>query len=424
MIRLSTVSTLIALGLGLSQLHCEAPRDPQTVTYAGAYLIFLTEWKREPVSAGTLSFAAPASRTLNYAPSCAGTPGSARDFAVFVKPGDPERVILFFQGGGACWDGKNCTGVNTTTYTQVYDSQDPWVLKYAYGGMMDYQSPANPYKDWTYVLAPYCSADVFWGSVDRTYVDPDDGVNVSLRHRGFDNMLATLAYVRANHSGAKQILVAGESAGGYGAALAFPYVKNSYAAADVTLLVDSAAGVVPNDFRTTSFNQWNLASTLPDWTGVNSAYYQANTFGDVLLTLANYYPGSRFAQFTTAFDSTQRFFFNVQRLLPTQTYQDRPGFWPAASNIEDTVSCNWNTQMRAAATTAAGAGNFRYFISPGTGHTILGRGNFGVVNSNGVALSDWVNGFVSNTATWTNTQCSDCRAPVSAQSAPNSISCP
>jgi hypothetical protein len=43
----------------------------------------------------------------------AGGPGTgcgtdATPYEFYVHPGDPRRVALYFQGGGGCWNSRNC----------------------------------------------------------------------------------------------------------------------------------------------------------------------------------------------------------------------------------------------------------------------------------------------------------------------------
>lgn len=46
-------------------------------------------------------------------PSCAASPGSDSEFSFFVKAGTVNKLVIYFQGGGACWDTMNCLYVST-----------------------------------------------------------------------------------------------------------------------------------------------------------------------------------------------------------------------------------------------------------------------------------------------------------------------
>ena len=41
-------------------------------------------------------------------PGCAACPGCNPQFYFFVKGGSVNNLVVYFQGGGACWDSMNC----------------------------------------------------------------------------------------------------------------------------------------------------------------------------------------------------------------------------------------------------------------------------------------------------------------------------
>ena len=107
---------------------------------------------------------------------------SSSPFAFQVIPGDIDKVMIYFQGGGACWDElSNKAGFCTTDCTP----QRP-------DGIFSRDDDRNEFKDYTIVHAMYCSGDVWAGNVTRSYNDANGKPVVQV---GYLNGEATLDWV-------------------------------------------------------------------------------------------------------------------------------------------------------------------------------------------------------------------------------------
>jgi len=95
-----------------------------------------------------------------------GTP-----YAYYVRPGTVNRLAVYFQGGGACWNDFTCSNPDMYFDNAVDESDNPenWT-----GGIGDLDNPDNPFKDWFVVFIPYCTADVHWGNNTQTYTIGDE----------------------------------------------------------------------------------------------------------------------------------------------------------------------------------------------------------------------------------------------------------
>jgi hypothetical protein len=82
-------------------------------------------------------------------------------FAFQVIPGDSDKVLMYFQGGGACWD-ETSTKIGFCTSDSSPQQQN---------GIFDRSKSENHFKDHTVVHISYCSGDVFGGDVVRPYND-------------------------------------------------------------------------------------------------------------------------------------------------------------------------------------------------------------------------------------------------------------
>jgi len=128
-------------------------------------------------------------------PTCIGLPGTNSEFSFFVKGGTVNNLVVFFDGGGGCWESMNAIYYPTCS-PEVDETVDD--LESA-GGIFDTDNPANPFKNWSFVAIPYCTGDTHWGSKDHPYPDYLDkypGTDfVTLHHRGFDNFLVVLKWI-------------------------------------------------------------------------------------------------------------------------------------------------------------------------------------------------------------------------------------
>jgi hypothetical protein len=328
-------------------------------------------------------------------PACSNAPGAQDDeYTFFVKGGKKKNLVIFFQGGGGCWDYMNC--VAYPTYTQSQE-EELWMFSddNKDKGIFDQTRKDNPFYDWGFVYIPYCTGDLFWGANDANYY------GVEIQHRGFVNFQAVLAYLEENTDYPRKIFVTGSSAGSYGASMAFPYIKESFPWSDVCLLGDAGNGIMGGTFPSEGMLNWNVQ--LPDWI-FPEGYDPTMTMADMYSDLAAEYPMSQLAQYTTAYDGTQIFFYNVMLNIAN------PLIW---QDIPPEVIGMWHYTMKGFAYNTAGASpNYRYYIAAGTDHTILMSPKFYTEESaEGVPFVEWVDRMVrtpSNPVKWKNLECEDC----------------
>lgn len=332
-------------------------------------------------------------------PACSCAPGTPDDeFSFFVKGGKKKKIVIFFQGGGACWDEMNC--VISPTYNQ-YQQEELWWFSddMENKGIFDQTRKDNPFKGWGFVYIPYCTGDVFWGANDANY----NGTEI--KHRGFVNFKAVLKYIEENSDYPRKIFVTGSSAGSYGATLAFPHIKQSFPYSTVYLLGDSGNGVMGGTFSNKGIKNWNVQ--MPDWI-FPDGYDSTITLKDMYTDIAAAYPWSKLAQYTTAFDETQIFMYNLMLNI------DDPNLW---YNITPEIAGEWHYTMKDFAyNTAAASPNYRYYIAAGTDHTILTSSKFYTEKSaGGVMFSKWVKKMIKRRKKprkWKNLECEEC-LPVS-----------
>ena len=82
---------------------------------------------------------------------------TARRALLPSSSGRAKRLVVEFEGGGACWDVLTCT-VGTYTNAEVDVDHKLRELNKAEGVHSSTDS-RNPFKDWDHVFVPYCTAD-------------------------------------------------------------------------------------------------------------------------------------------------------------------------------------------------------------------------------------------------------------------------
>lgn len=383
-------------------------------------------------SAGEISMkSASGTVTRKYEPACTGTEGN-KTFRFLVKKGNSKNLLVNFMGGGACWDSKNCLGDYTPTYFNKLDASPSYLIKFLFNGILDYSNASNPMNDWNMVFIPYCSGDLHWGSNSLTYKHPSTGASVSFKHKGFDNFLSVLKYIQTNSDftpgAGNKILVIGQSAGGYGTIFNFSHIKEAFPNSETHAFADASNGVVPSGFQTQAMANWNVSVNLPSWvTGISDSFIQSGDLGEMIYKISQYYPASRFAQYTAEYDGNQRYFYNVMQVLPTKTYEDKKDFWGSSSgyNVPDSVTCDWRDKMRLKTAASSLSSNYKYYAAAGDVHTITTSKEFFSENSGGQTVRDWLSAFLENKS-WISKDCrtagAGCKPPAT-EASPSGVVC-
>ncbi|WP_405230378.1 pectin acetylesterase-family hydrolase [Lentisalinibacter sediminis] len=159
-----------------------------------------------------------------------GTP-----YSVFTRQGDPKKLLIFMQGGGACW--QNFYNCNPLAELQFPPAVGP------FPGVFDPTMPDNPFADYSVVYMPYCDGSTFGGDNDVKH-DPAFLGGQTRYHRGLRNLSAGMDVAGATFPKAKQITVMGHSAGGVAAAAFAPFLARFTFGNNTKLTVYNDAGPI------------------------------------------------------------------------------------------------------------------------------------------------------------------------------------
>lgn len=325
-----------------------------------------------------------------HSAACSGYPGTDPTFSFWAKRGKSKNLVVYFEGGGACWNDFSCTfpivpGLPAQV-PQTFVPQVPPGGPQTYSGIFDASQPANPVKDWSMVYIPYCTGDVHVGSRDRVYTNVGHPVFplpsfFQIHHGGFDNFMVVMDWVRKNIEHPNRVFVAGSSAGGYGASTNFPWVQQAFPKAKLSVLADASQGVLSQGFDGSDPGRKSWGPQLKaDVFGSNG---DAVASPDILAVAAAKFPRARVAQFTTQVDLVQVEFHGLAAVF------NPPG--ASCSNIP----VSWNNQMLAGLVPrAASVPNFRYYLAAGTYHTILRSPQMYSESSTGRPFADWLTALV------------------------------
>jgi hypothetical protein len=398
------LTATLVLGLALFGMACQGEKEKGTATATPAATA-------RPTATAAASPRVTATPATPAAASPAATAGSAKTpnlaagwtkiapggeticsrgtpFVYFVHPGTVNRLVVYFQGGGACWDARTCSlkGIFKET---ADDSDKPAQPGH---GILDLENPDNPFKDWFFVFVPYCTADIHWGNATHTYTS--EGQDIVIHHDGFVNASAIFDWIQANFEKPEKIFVSGCSAGSYGSIMGAPHIQKLYPDVPLYQLGDAGAGVSTSDFFQNSFPNWNVADSRPNWIPApDGSWNEVQSLADLYTAVANYYPNDRWAEYNAAHDQTQTLFYAAM----------------------GGTAADWGNLMLASIQGIQnGAPNFHSYTAPGAIHCITGSDIFYTREVNGVRFRDWVDAMVNDKA-WDNVMCTDCETDPEAQ---------
>lgn len=317
-----------------------------------------------------------------------GTP-----YQFFAKRGSVNKLLVYYQGGGACWDSLTCSVPVCDNSVTPGDNPNG-----ATTGFANQRDPRNPFRDWNVVFVSYCSCDVHFGDTAQDYPP-------HVEHRGYQNSRIVEKWAREHFVNPDQIFVTGSSAGAYGAWFNAPLHHQVWPASHFQVLADAGNGVITTDFLQNEFTNWDFRKNIPPTIpGVVESIDDGTGIVGYTKAVTSFFPQTRWAHYSSAFDGGQggqTGFYNV--MLHDNNPLAALTWWEG--------SCAFNAKMREQALETADAvpSNYRYYIGTGSRHTMWGSNKVYTDTTGGVPLLvDWVNGMLEGTPAWTNVECEDC----------------
>jgi hypothetical protein len=283
------------------------------------------------------------------------------------KPGG--RALVYLEGGGACWDVLTCYSIKSAVNIEGgYDAKKfATDAKSLVSGFFDRNAPDNPFKDDSFVFVPYCTGDVHAGDNVATY-----GAH-QVHHVGHANMAAYLTRLVPTFSGASRVVLAGSSAGGFGAALNWWQVQQAFGKLRVDMIDDSGTPMPPDIKNGGAYTaawekSWNLAATVPPGCADCLAHLDA-LFG----FYGKAFPNARGALVSYSADTVLPAFFGITDAEFTQGLMEE-----LATNIAPNPGLG-------------------YFVYGGSGHVLWFDP---ALATNGVTLNEFVTKMITDDPAW------------------------
>ncbi len=303
-------------------------------------------------------------------------------YKFFVRKGSPEKLLVYLEGGGACWFRQNCDPQIQPSYTINLAN-----TTYPYFGIFNVANVNNPFQAHTVVYAPYCTGDVHIGASDTIYPPVEAGQkDLIVRHQGRANMQAVLDWTFANVKSPENIFVTGSSAGAMPSPLYASIIADHYPEARVAQLGDGAGGYRLMNEANRPHEQWGTFNFLNDEKGFGELNSEDMNYESLYVAAAQRHPEILFAEYDAAEDAVQKRFLALGGQKNVQ--------------LLDSLKAN-HQDIRAK------ADNFRSFIGGGASHTVLQKPEFYTWAANGTGIRDWVAN-IESFADVENVLCVDC----------------
>lgn len=243
---------------------------------------------------------------FDNAPECMD--GTLTGLGLSRSPTGSKKVLIFMQGGGACFDGQTCAIADHALSADHMDADTfaEWKDSAGRATVMNRDRSENPFRDWNYVFVPYCSGDVFSGANEKGF----DG----RPQLGFKNVSAYLPRLKATFHDAQQVVLGGTSAGGYGAAYNYVQVQKAFAGLDITVIDDSgpplSSTFTPTCLQEKWASTWQMDKTSP----VDGPFPLREGGGglfQLVQDLIRAHPKSKFAFISHEADLVMRYFHGI-----------------------------------------------------------------------------------------------------------------
>ena len=297
-------------------------------------------------------------------------------YAVYTRAGDPSKLLILEQGGGACWqDFYNCN-------VDLADNPLPPIPQIDQAGIWNRSNPGNPFADYSVVYLPYCDGSVFSG--DNDVVDasfPDGPIRY---HRGLRNQSAGIDLAQALFPNATRITLAGSSAGGVGVAGFAAFLARFEYGNGVDLTVFNDAGPVAVNLAASQ--QPAIAARAEDWQFGQfypASCHQCDEFGQatgVIDWRLSKDSTIREAIYETDADITNRFFLGL--------LGDQAAWRELIVTEHGLLNDAYPERYK------------RFFVANDTSHTALQSLLFYTQTANGVLLNEWTADFLDDAEGW------------------------
>ena len=231
-------------------------------------------------------------------------------FGFVVNKRDPAKVLLYFAGGGACWD--------EFTYSVGLCKIDNSIPEVA--GIFATDTPStSKFSTYTTILITYCSGDIFLSDKTAEYTD---SAGRPIKQKGRQNVLAVLEWIQEqfgddNFFGneLEELVLGGASAGALGSPIWARHLFNEIPARHTALLADSYVNPVPPVFMGQLLKEvagiCDYKVILPSWEEREKCEAGELTINEMIMLSMHEHPKTTFAYIQPKWDQVQLLYTNA-----------------------------------------------------------------------------------------------------------------
>ncbi len=253
---------------------------------------------------------------VKYEPEGA-TCSDGSPYAFYVEFSETsDNIVVYFMGGGGCWDYDSCVGGGARGAANPNGLPDDYANAHANFELGDAVLPINvnqvypllnndpevsPMADWNKVFVPYCTGDVYSGSITNTYEDPD-GIEPDevFAHVGHTNVVAMTEMLNGMFGEVPKLFVGGCSAGGAGAIVNYYFLRTGIDGVQQGYLLNDSGPIYPNQAPTSRSrflhdevrSVWDADSLIAK---APQSEALADDFGALSRVLSEVFPNDRLA---------------------------------------------------------------------------------------------------------------------------------
>ena len=174
---------------------------------------------------------------------------------MFKKGTEENKVLVWFYGGGVSVDEETASRPGTFYTARLGHDGDERKGIGSGNGL-------NPFRTWTVLELPYSTADFHLGEGEFRYSTPA-GEERTVYHHGYQNFRSYMEKAAPYLDHPDTVVIAGCSAGGFGAAMLADEILTDYfpEAENTTVLIESAL-LLRDDWKEIAENIWQAPEHL------------------------------------------------------------------------------------------------------------------------------------------------------------------
>lgn len=304
-----------------------------------------------------------------------GTPS----YITLTKRAGAKNVLIYLNGGGACWDKNSCQ----RGFARPLTRQEVATEWEDGEGIHSRHDKGNPIDlEYDIVTVPYCTGDVYAGDRDANYGTQEEPYVI--RHRGYRNIKLMLEAIKKMYPSPEKAVMIGCSAGGIGAYYHLPNFAATFPTAKKFVVSDAGTPFKPPYLSERKYQaimkSWGAENTFPE---AHPGEAKSRDFFAVIQQNTKYFPDIRFGLISSLADQTMTFFaLAVGSTAPFQAVRNS-----IVDVAEHAIGRN--------------AENAKVFFDNGNMHCHTPH-ELGVMTAGGTSLGQWMTEMISESRDWQN----------------------